>query len=83
MLLDLIDLVSDDDLRALHDHLDGSEAVPTGGVQPFLFRLADEEASLVEVRDLIAARLAGEVVCELYEYDDDQEEWIYDDELAA
>ena len=54
MLLDLIDLVSDDDLRALHDHLDGSEAVPTGGVQPFLFRLADEEASLVEVRDHLA-----------------------------
>jgi hypothetical protein len=83
MLLDLIDLVTDDDLRALHDHLDGHDITPTGGVQLFLFRVADEEGSLAEVRDLIAARLAGEVTCEVYEYDDDQEEWIYDDEQAA
>ena len=63
--------------------LDGHDITPTGGVQLFLFRVADEEGSLAEVRDLIAARLAGEVTCEVYEYDDDQEEWIYDDEQAA
>lgn len=80
--------VTDGDLGSLVAYLDGSEAKPANSSQRLLFRVVDDmrgkeakPADYAEVRDLIAARLAGEVICEVVEYDDEPEyeDFIYDD----
>ena len=78
--------VTDYDLRRLLKYLEGRKITPQGTSQTLLFRVIDDmrakeatPADFVEVRGLIAARMAGELVCEVYEYDDEDEYFDYDE----